>query len=251
MTLEAFFQTNPAGALALSGGVDSSYLAWAAGKYGQNWRAYYVHSAFQPAFELADAKKVSEYAGLPLSVLEADILSQEEVTANPENRCYFCKKVIFKTILEHAAADGFGLVIDGTNASDDAADRPGMQALRELSVRSPLREAGLTKADVRERSREAGLFTWNKPSYACLATRIPTGTKIEAEALQRAERGENLLASLGFQNFRIRVHGAQALLQFQEDQMAYAFERREDLRERLAPLFSVVSIDLKPRKRAQ
>ena len=251
MTLEEFFQSNPSGALALSGGVDSSYLAWAAGKYGQSWRAYYVSSAFQPAFELADAKKVSAYAGIPLTVIEADILAHGEIAANPQNRCYFCKKVVFGTILERAAADGYKLVIDGTNASDDVNDRPGMKALQELLVRSPLRECGLTKADVRERSREAGLCTWNKPSYACLATRIPAGKKIEPEVLQRVERGENLVAALGFQNFRIRVWGEIALLQFQEDQMSYAFERRENLQRLLSPLFSIVTIDLKPRKRAE
>jgi len=251
ITLEDFFKSNPSGALALSGGVDSSFLAWAAGKYGQNWRAYYVSSTFQPAFECADAKKVSEFAGVPLTIIDVDILSHNEVMENPENRCYFCKKVIFGAILELAAADGYRLVIDGTNASDDVSDRPGMKALQELSVRSPLRECGFTKADVREHSRKAGLFTWNKPSYACLATRVPAGTAITAEALQKVERGETLVSSLGFQNFRIRVRGEQALLQFQADQMSYAFELREDLQRLLSPLFSIVSIDLKPRKWAE
>lgn len=250
MTLERFFEENPAGGLALSGGVDSSFLAWAAGRYGQNWRTYYVRSAFQPAFELDDAQAVSKFSGVPLTVIEADILSHEEVAANSQNRCYFCKRVIFSQILERAAADGLSLVIDGTNASDNADDRPGMRALRELSVRSPLRECGLTKADVRERSRSAGLFTWNKPSYACLATRVPAGTKIEKEALQRVEQGESLVASLGFSGFRLRLRGELALLQFPEDQLASAFARRHELQRILEPLFSAVSIDLKPHERA-
>ena len=251
MTLEEFFRSNPSGALALSGGADSAYLAWAAGHYGQNWRAYFVHSAFQPGFELDDAKAVSAFARVPLTVIEEDILSHAEVAENPDNRCYFCKKHIFRKIISRAAADGYSLVIDGTNASDDADDRPGMKALRELSVRSPLRECGITKAEVRERSREAGLTTWNKPSYACLATRIPAGTAIKAETLQKVERGEALVATLGFRNFHLRVRGELALLQFQAEQMDAAFASRAELLKRLSPLFPVVSIDLMPRKRAE
>lgn len=248
MTLEDFFRENPAGALALSGGVDSSYLAFAAGKYGEGWRAYYVQTAFQPTFELRDAQKIAALAGVPLTVIEADVLSHGDVAANPENRCYFCKRVIFSTILERAAADGCKLVIDGTNASDDVNDRPGMRALRELSVRSPLRECGLRKADVRARAKEAGLFTWDKPSYACLATRIPAGTAITAEDLQRVEQGEDALFSLGFSDFRIRLCGGLALLQFNGAQLYGALARRAALLERLSPLFSAVAVDLKPRK---
>lgn len=247
MTLETFFQSEPTGAIALSGGVDSSYLAWAAGQFGQNWQAYYVKTAFQPAFELRDAKAVAAYADIPLTVLEMDVLAVPAVAANPENRCYFCKRAIFSTILEHAAADGFSLVADGTNASDDVADRPGMKALAELSIRSPLRECGLMKADVRALSREAGLVTWDKPSYACLATRIPAGTAITAEALQRIERGEDLLFMLGFSDFRIRLRGGNALLQFNDSQLDEALERRGELLSLLAPLFPTVAVDLKPR----
>ena len=248
MTLTDFFAQNPSGALALSGGVDSAYLAWAAGQYGKSWRAYYVKAAFQPAFELRDAERVAAYAGVPLSVIGADVLAVPEIAANPENRCYFCKRMIFSTILERAAADGYTLVIDGTNASDDVADRPGMRALRELSVRSPLRECGLTKADVRERSKTAGLFTWDKPSYACLATRIPAGTAITAEALTKIERGEDALFALGFTDFRIRLRGNTALLQYSEAQLDGALTRRAELSERLTPLFPTVAVDLQPRR---
>ena len=248
MTLEAFFAQNPSGALALLGGVDSSYLAWAAGKYGQSWRAYYVKAAFQPAFELRDAERVAALAGVALTVIEADVLAVPEIAANPENRCYFCKRLIFSAILERAAADGCPLVIDGTNASDEVSDRPGMRALQELSVRSPLRECGLTKSDVRERSKAAGLFTWSKPSYACLATRIPAGTAIAPEALAKIERGEDALFALGFTDFRIRLRGETALLQFNEAQLDGALARRAELLERLSPLFPAVAVDLKPRR---
>ena len=122
-----------------------------------------------------------------MTVLEADILSVPPAAANGPDRCYHCKTALFSLLRAAAARDGYPLLLDGTNASDDAGDRPGMRALRELAVRSPLRECGISKAEVRARSREAGLFTWNKSAYACLATRIPTGTPITAEALSWVE----------------------------------------------------------------
>lgn len=248
MTLQEFFYTNPSGALAFSGGTDSSLLVWAAAQYGKNWRAYFVHSAFQPAFELADAREVVRQCHLPLTVLETDILACPEVTANPPDRCYHCKRRLFSMLRRRAADDGYQLLIDGTNASDDAGDRPGMRALRELQVRSPLRECGLTKEDVRALCRQAGLPVWDKPSYACLATRIPTGTAITEAALKNVERGEKLLADMGFRDFRIRLHGNIAVLQFTEDQFPYAWECREKLLSRLKPIFRQVTLDLTPRK---
>lgn len=247
MNLSDFFEKNTAGALAFSGGTDSSLLVWAAAKYGQNWHAYYVHSAFQPAFELEDARKIAAFCNLPMTVLEADVLSDFQIASNPANRCYYCKHTAFGMIQRAASADGYSLLIDGTNASDEEDDRPGMQALRELKVRSPLRECGLTKQDVRRLSREAGLFTWDKPAYACLATRIPTGTEITAEQLQKVERGENTLFELGFSDFRIRLHGGTALLQLPENQFSLAMDLRRKILSRLSTEFSSVVLDLKPR----
>ena len=247
MELKSFFEQNPSGALAFSGGTDSSLLVWAAAKYGKDWHAYYVHSAFQPAFELEDAQKIAAQCRLPLTVTEADILQYQEVAANPPDRCYYCKHRIFSAILQRAAADGYALVIDGTNASDDAGDRPGMKALRELEVRSPLRECGLTKGDVRILCREADLFVWNKPSYACLATRIPAGTVLTAELLRSVEAAETALAELGFRDFRVRVRQGLALVQVTPEQWSLAAARREDLLERLRPLFASVALDLTPR----
>lgn len=247
MNLSDFFKENPSGTLAFSGGTDSSLLVWAAAKYGQNWRAYYVHSVFQPAFELEDARKIAALCCLPMTILEADVLSNARITANPANRCYYCKHAIFGLIQKAAAADGHTLLIDGTNASDEESDRPGMQALRELKVRSPLQECGIAKQDVRSMSREAGLFTWNKPSYACLATRIPAGTEITVEALQKVEQGENILFELGFSNFRIRLRDEIGLIQLPQDQFARALEQREKLLSRLSVCFQTVALDFKPR----
>lgn len=248
MELQTFFQHNPSGALAFSGGADSALLVWAAARYGTGWRAYYVHSPFQPAFELADARAVAAQCGLPLTVLEVDVLQNATVAANPADRCYHCKHAIFSAILAQAKADGHTLVIDGSNASDDAGDRPGMRALAELSVRSPLRECGLTKADVRRLSREARLPTWDKPAYACLATRVPTGTALTADTLANVETAEESLKALGFRDFRVRVRRDGALVQVTADQMALAAEKWDEILRRLTPLFGQAVLDQNARE---
>ncbi len=248
MELSQFFGAYPSGALAFSGGVDSSLLVWAAAKYGRDWRAYYVQAAFQPAFERKDAERIAAQCGLPMTVIEADVLSDPVITANPPDRCYYCKQKIFGTILSQARQDGYTLVIDGTNASDDMNDRPGMRALKEMHVISPLRECGLTKADVRKMSREAGLFTWNKPAYACLATRIPSGTPITEDMLRRVERSEHALTEMGFSDLRVRARGTLALIQFPEEQISRALQQRKEILARLGSDFSEAAIDLKTRR---
>ena len=142
-------------------------------------------------------------------------------------------------------------MLDGTNASDDAGDRPGMRALRELEVRSPLRECGVTKAQVRRMSEEAGLFTWDKPAYACLATRVPEGVPITREKLDRACRAETALAEMGFRDFRVRLLGEGARIQVTEEQMPLAFQEREKINAALKPLFSMVLLDLEGRKASE
>lgn len=247
MTLEEFFTQNPRPALAFSGGVDSAYLLYAAHRAGAEVRAYYVSSAFQPQFELEDAKRLAGSLSVPLTVLSVDILSNRTVTANPSDRCYHCKKAIFSAILAAAEADGHTPVLDGTNASDQVSDRPGMRALRELGVRSPLRECGLTKPEVRRLSREAGLFTWDKPAYACLATRIPTGTAITRSDLARTERAERFLAGLGFTDFRVRMLGDAAKLQLPASQLSTLLAQRETILRELKKDYSDVLLDLEVR----
>lgn len=247
MTLEKFFRENPRAAVAFSGGVDSAYLLWAARQCGADVRAYYVKTQFQPAFELADAQRLAQEIGVPMTVLQQDALASETVAQNPADRCYYCKQGIFTGILQAAAADGYTLVLDGTNASDDAGDRPGMRALRELRVRSPLRECGLSKDEIRARSRQAGLFTWNKPAYACLATRVPTGQRITAELLGKIERAEDFLFSLGFTDFRVRILSGRARLQLPAEQMSQAIEQRGAILQELGSLFGGVLLDLKER----
>lgn len=170
MTLEQFFQDHPQGALAFSGGVDSAFLLWAGLRAGADLRPCFVKTPFQPQFELEDSRRLCARLGVALTVIELDVLDDPAVSSNPPDRCYHCKRRLFSHLIDWAAGTELPLVLDGTNASDDAGDRPGMRALEELGVRSPLRECGLTKERIRALSREAGLFTWNKPSYACLAT---------------------------------------------------------------------------------
>lgn len=247
MTLQKFFEDNSKVALAFSGGVDSAYLLYVAIEYGAQVRAYYVKSAFQPQFEVEDAKKMAKELGADMRVLEVDVLANSQVITNPANRCYYCKKMIFNTIANAAAEDKYMVLIDGTNASDDSADRPGMKALQELSVRSPLRECGLTKGEIRKLSKEAGLFTWNKPAYACLATRIPTGDIITKEKLQGTERAEDFLFSIGLTDFRVRMMGDCARLQVPQTQIPLLLEKRQEILKELKEYYSAVLLDLEVR----
>ncbi|MBK5252204.1 MAG: ATP-dependent sacrificial sulfur transferase LarE [Peptostreptococcaceae bacterium] len=247
MELLTFFQAHDRVAVAFSGGVDSTYLLYAAISSGAKVRAYYVKSAFQPQFEMNDAKKLVTQLNADMSVIEADVLSLPDVAANPSDRCYYCKRLIFSTIAKHALTDGYTTLIDGTNASDEAGDRPGMRALRELSVFSPLRECGLTKNDIRRLSKDAELFTWDKPAYACLATRIPTGEKITKEKLEQTEMAENFLFSLGFTDFRIRMLGAAAKIQLPSVQFDKLLENRAAIVKELNKYYDDVLLDLEVR----
>ena len=247
MTLQEFFTEYPKAALGFSGGVDSSYLLWAAVNAGADIAPYYIQTAFQPAFELEDAKRLCEQIGVKLNVIQLDALADPRVAANPANRCYYCKVGLFGALRARAKADGYDLMLDGTNASDDAGDRPGMKALREMEVRSPLRECGLTKAMIRQESRKAGLFTWDKPAYACLATRVPTGRTITPELLRRVEGAETALVDLGFTDFRVRLYDDAARLQLPEGQLAKAVEQRQAIRQALAPWFDIVLLDTQTR----
>ena len=247
MTIREFFKENPAAAVAFSGGVDSAWLLHEAVRYAQRTAAYFVRTPFQPDFELEDARETAARLGASLTVVELDILADPAVAANPADRCYYCKKALFTRLLEAAGAGGFPLVLDGSNASDDVGDRPGMRALRELGVRSPLRECGVTKADIRRLAREAELPVWSKPSYACLATRIPAGRRIDREDLERVEQGETTLAALGLRDFRLRLTAGGCRLQVLESQFPLVLKRQADILSALETDFSEVTLDLRPR----
>ena len=247
MTLQEYFNANPKGALALSGGVDSAYLLHCAQAAGAQVQPYFAETQFQPAFERRDAAQLCSGLGLPLKVLALDVLADAQVRRNPPERCYYCKRKIFSAIAAAAAQDGYRLLWDGTNASDAVMDRPGMRALQELQVQSPLRLCGLTKAQIRAGAKAAGLPVWDKPAYACLATRVQPGMRVTAENLARIERAEQALFTLGFRDFRVRQRGDTALLQLPQAQLPRALEQRKMLLQALRAEFSAAVLDLEAR----
>ena len=240
MTLSEFFELHPKAALAFSGGVDSAFLLHAARSLGADVKPYFLKTPFQPQFELKDAQRLAP----DVTVLSLDILENEAVASNPEDRCYHCKKGMLLALKKQAKTDGYEVLLDGTNASDQWEDRPGMKALEEVGVLSPLRLCGLKKEEIRRLSKEAGLFTWDKPAYACLATRIPAHTPIDRETLHRVEEAETALAKLGYRDFRVRVFHGAAKIQLTQDQFPKTNEAYIRIREAVAPFFATVLLDL-------
>ena len=202
--LADFLARTPRLAVAFSGGCDSACLLAAAKEAGCELKAYLVKTAFQAAFELEDAYAVAASLDVPLELIEIDVFDgagdKRAVCANPPDRCYLCKKLIFSTIGEYARRDGFDVVVDGTNASDDPSRRPGFRALAELGVISPLRRAGMSKAHVRDAlagyERRAGLAEGSllseKPSFPCLAVFVPEGEAITLKTLHQAAKARGL-----------------------------------------------------------
>jgi len=235
-------------AVALSGGVDSSFLLSAAADVlGERAVAITAKAEIYPEAEIELARAVARDLRVRHEFVEVDPLALQEFVENPPDRCYFCKRAVFAVIRARAAELGIEHVADGTNA-DDASDwRPGMRAIAELKVRSPLKEAGLTKADIRELSRRAGLPTADLPSRACLASRFPYGSPITSEELKLVGRAEAALEQLGFAGLRVRHHGAVARIELPPADVARAAEpeTRERIVEALKALgYQYVALDL-------
>ena len=235
-------------AVAFSGGVDSTFLLAAArDALGDRTAAVNVRSAFTPERETAEAADFCESRGIPLMTVESDILNVPGVAENPPDRCYLCKKAIFTEVIRTAREEGFACVAEGSNTDDVGDYRPGMRAIDELGVRSPLLEAGLSKNEIRELSFCMGLPTAAKPSMACLASRIPYGERITEEKLSLADRAEQILARHGFSQYRVRVHGTVARIEVPpEDIPRFAEEelRRKVYEEFRAVGFSYAALDL-------
>ena len=231
----------PRPALAFSGGTDSVYLLYACSRLGIDVAPYFVKGAFQTDEELERARTMAVEFGYNLRVLRIDPLSIGEIVRNDELRCYHCKKAVFKLITDTAQADGRKVVMDGTNASDDADSRPGMRATSEMGILSPLRDSGLTKEDVRNLSREAGLPTWDMPSDSCLATRIPTGTVITAPLLERTYKAEREIRDLGFRGIRVRTVSNSARLEILKYQSDLLEAKRKGVEEILLKYYDSVS----------
>ncbi|HEY8517751.1 MAG TPA: ATP-dependent sacrificial sulfur transferase LarE [Candidatus Binatia bacterium] len=195
----------PSAVVAFSGGVDSTFLLRVAHDVlGERVLALTTTSASMPAHELAEAKALAARIGARHLVVSTDEVAIEDYAKNPINRCYFCKDNLYRICHAEAAAHGLAAVLDGVNVDDLGDFRPGLDAASEQQVRHPLVEAGMTKADVRAASAVLGLPTWDKPASPCLASRVPYGTAITHERLQRIEAAERVLRELGFREFRVR-----------------------------------------------
>ena len=247
MQIEEFFKLHKSVAVAFSGGVDSAVLLLFAKRYADRVKAYYVRSQFQPQFEGEDAVRIAEMLDAEMQVIPADVLSDENIIKNPSERCYYCKKCIFETITQAAGNDGIDTVIEGTNATDDIGDRPGYRALREMGILSPLKDCGYTKKMIREIAGVNKLPVADKPSYACLATRIPTGTAITKQLLLKTEAAENLLLKEGFKVFRVRYLDGAAKLELGKKEFEILSKNREKIFELLNKYYDGVYVDLKER----
>lgn len=218
-------------AVAFSGGVDSTFLLAVANEVLKDKAAgINVSASMYPKKDTDETKKLAEVLNARFIPIIGDEWSIKGLVANEPDRCYHCKKAVFSTIIEVANKNQLKYVVDGSNADDSADFRPGMKALKELEVRSPLKEANLSKAEIRELSKRLNVPTWNKPSMACLASRIPYGTKITKENLKMVENCENHLLELGYTGFRVRYHGNLARIELKtEDFLRFIEIDREDV----------------------
>lgn len=235
-------------AIAYSGGVDSSLLSYVAHEtLGDNAVSLTADAPVVPRSEFADSQAFCKRYSIRQVICHPNPIMMEEVRFNAPNRCYVCKKVIFSSLLEEAAKLGVETIADGSNLDDLGDYRPGLKALEELQVKSPLREAGFTKADIRALSRELGLPTWSKQSNACLATRFPYGTEITAEKLSLVDKAESVLSGMGFTQLRVRVHNDIARIEVPAEQIETLLrdENRTSIVDALKELgFAYVTLDL-------
>ncbi len=233
--------------VAFSGGVDSSFLLKAAVDF-LGVRKVMAVTRLGPIFpdrETEEARKLAREIDADWRVIESDNLEDESFRSNPHDRCYYCKRALFETLRSIAEEGDIAEVADGSIRDDRSGHRPGRRAGAELGIKRPLEEAGLTKEEVRELSKKAGLPTWNNPSNTCLATRIPFGAEITEDKLEQINRAENALRELGFSNFRVRHHGDLARLELLPDDLRAGFGKRTEIVNRLkAEGYNYVALDL-------
>lgn len=235
-------------AVAFSGGVDSTCLLAAAHEVlGDQVVALTARAVSFPSRETAEATAFCRKHGIEQVFVDVDQLAIDGFADNPPNRCYLCKKALFTALLEEAGSRGYSCLAEGTNADDAGDYRPGMVALMELGVKSPLKEAGLSKEEIRALSREMGLPTADKPSFACLATRIAYGEEITADKLERIGRAEQILLDLGMHQVRVRLHGDIARIEVAKEEMDWILQPavRDRVEQELRKLgFLYVTLDL-------
>jgi pyridinium-3,5-biscarboxylic acid mononucleotide sulfurtransferase len=212
--------------VAFSGGVDSAYLAYLAhDEIGEQALAVTGDSASYPTFQRELADLLTSRFGIRHEMIFTEEFDDDNYTTNPPNRCYYCKSELYTKLGEMARQLKIAVICDGTNADDIGDYRPGRQAARELGVRSPLLECGMTKADIRELSRRAGLPTWNEPASACLSSRVPYGQIVTIEKLSMIDRAEMALKGLGFRQVRVRHHGDVARIEVAEEEIKRALDQ--------------------------
>jgi uncharacterized protein len=222
--LKDIIKKRESAAIAFSGGVDSTFLIKVAHEVlGDNLIAVTATSSTYPERELKEAIKYAEDMGVKHIIISSEELEIQGFASNPKNRCYYCKKELFTKIKEVAIQNGVKYVFDGSNLDDTGDYRPGMQAAKELEVVSPIKEAGLTKSDIRELSKELGLPTWNKPSFACLSSRFPYGNKITLPKLKMVDKAEQFLLDMGIRQVRVRHHGEIARIEVSPEERKQFF----------------------------
>ena len=233
-------------AVAFSGGVDSTFLLKAAHDVlGDKCIAVTASSCSFPERELNEARAFCEANGIRHVVVRSEELDIEGFRHNPKNRCYLCKHELFEKIWEIARSEGLNAVAEGSNTDDDGDYRPGLVAVRELDVLSPLRQVGLCKAEIRELSRELGLPTWDKQSFACLSSRFVYGETISEERLRMVDRAEQLLLDRGFHQVRVRIHGELARIEIEEKEFDKLLSLRKEITKAFRSYgFTYVTMDL-------
>lgn len=246
-TLQKTIQTYEKSAIAFSGGVDSTFLAKICYEtLGQNALAITADTPFMARTEIADAVQMAEHIGIRHQLVQLTDIG-DDILANPKDRCYWCKTAVFNKLWEITVSEGLEYLLDGTNLDDLDDYRPGLKALSELNVKSPLQEAGFTKADIRQASKQMKLPTWEKPSLACLASRIPYDQPITPEKLGRVEKAEAFLQKKGIHQLRVRDHDEIARIEVSPDERVHFFstEVLDEVSQYLKKLgFRYVALDM-------
>ncbi len=233
--------------VAYSGGTDSSFLLKAAVDFLEPHKvlAVTVKTEFLPKNKFKEAKEIAELIGSRWKSIETHMLKENNLKRNPTDRCYICKKIILKNLKKTAKEEGLNEVIEGTNINDTSKYRPGLKAIKELGVKSPLLEAEFTEEDIKKSSRKLNLPTWDKSSFTCLATRFPYGSKLTKSSLKKVELAENFLITRTFKNFRVRSHGNIARIEVQEKDFDKVLSNKKSIIEEFKKIgFEYITLDI-------